>query len=87
MEDDDELYEEAESSSGGDRLEEIERRIEELEEPEARGNGGSTGLSLGYALGMSLATVLSWSRNASILWCILHGLLSWAYVAYFTLTR
>jgi hypothetical protein len=84
MEDNDELYEEAEPPSGDERLEEIERRLDELE---PRGNGGSTGLSLGYAMGMSLAIVLSWSRNASILWCMLHGLLSWAYVVYFALTR
>jgi len=84
MEDNDEPYEEAEPPGGDERLEKIEERLEELE---SRGYGGSTGLSLGYAVGMSLATVLSWSRNASILWCILHGLLSWAYVGYFALTR
>ena len=45
------------------------------------------GLSLGYAMGMSLAIVLSWSRNAGILWCVLHGLCSWLYVIYFAVTR
>ncbi|MHB8413573.1 MAG: hypothetical protein ACYDDI_16725 [Candidatus Acidiferrales bacterium] len=84
MEDTDELNEEAEPPGGDERLGEIEQRLDELE---SRGSASSTGLSLGYAIGMSLAIVLSWSRNASILWCILHGLLSWAYVAYFALTR
>jgi hypothetical protein len=36
---------------------------------------------------MAIAVVLSWSRNASILWCILHGGLSWLYVIDFALTR
>ena len=80
MENDDELYDEGGTLS----TEEIEDRLDALE---SRGSGGSTGLSLGYALGMSLAIVLSWSRNASIPWCVIHGLLSWAYVVYFALTR
>jgi tetrahydromethanopterin S-methyltransferase subunit G len=66
------------------RLDEIEQRVDELE---SESSGASTGLSLGYALGMAIAVVVSWSRNASILWCILHGLLSWAYVIYFAVTR
>ena len=66
------------------RIEELERRIDELEStPPVT----VTGLSLGYAMGMSLAMVLSWSRNASILWCLLHGLCSWPYVIYFAVTR
>ena len=45
------------------------------------------GLSLSYGMGMMLAMILSWSKNASILYCIGHGLLSWAYVIYFALKR
>lgn len=41
----------------------------------------------GLGLGSILAVVASWSRNKSILWGILHGLLSWVYVIYFALTR
>lgn len=66
-----------------DRLDEIES---ESEKAGPRG-AGSRGLSLGYAMGMSIAIVLSWSRNTSILWCVLHGLLSWVYVIYFAATR
>ncbi|HEU4981038.1 MAG TPA: hypothetical protein VFT88_00020 [Acidobacteriaceae bacterium] len=44
-------------------------------------------VSGGWALGMAIAVVLSWSRNGSILWCILHGILSWIYVIYFAITR
>ncbi len=38
-----------------------------------------TGLSFGSALAM----VISWSVNKSLLWAIVHGLLSWLYVIYY----
>ncbi len=41
----------------------------------------------GIGLGSALAIVLSWHRNRSILWAILHGILSWLYVIYFAFTR
>lgn len=41
----------------------------------------------GIGLGSILAIVASWSRNKSILWAILHGILSWFYVIYFVFTR
>jgi hypothetical protein len=41
----------------------------------------------GLTLGMALAMILSFSRNDSILWAILHGILSWIYVVYYALTR
>ena len=66
-----------------DRLDELEERIDELES----GGGGTAGISIVYALGMTIAVVLSWSRNGSILWCMLHGLFSWGYVIYFVCTR
>jgi hypothetical protein len=66
------------------RIEEQANRIENLD---SRSGAGTTGISSVYALGMSIAVVLSWSRNASILWCILHGLFSWGYVIYFAVTR
>ena len=74
-------------------IRDIENRIGELERwaAELIGEGlvslrgGCIGL--GYAFGMALAITLSWSRNASILWCILHGALSWGYVIYFAVTR
>jgi hypothetical protein len=65
-----------------DRLDEIERRLDDLES-----NHGAEGGVIGYSLGMCIAVVLSWSRNGSILWCILHGFLSWAYVIYFAVKR
>jgi hypothetical protein len=41
----------------------------------------------GVGLGCVIAVVASWDRNKSILWAILHGILSWFYVIYFALTR
>lgn len=41
----------------------------------------------GIGLGSALAVVLSWHRNKSILYAIIHGVLSWFYVIYFGLTR
>jgi hypothetical protein len=36
----------------------------------------------GIGLGTIIAVVVSWSRNKSILWAIIHGLLGWFYVIY-----
>lgn len=41
----------------------------------------------GVSFGTVLAIVLSWSANKSILWAIIHGLLSWIYVIYFALFK
>jgi hypothetical protein len=41
----------------------------------------------GITFGSALAIAISWSQNGSILWAIIHGILSWFYVIYFALTR
>ena len=41
----------------------------------------------GIGVGSVLAMILSWDRSKSILWAILHAVLSWLYVVYFALTR
>ena len=41
----------------------------------------------GIGIGSALAMVLSWYRNKSILFAIIHGILSWVYVIYFSITR
>ena len=41
----------------------------------------------GIGLGAVLAVVISWSRNKSVLYAIIHGVLSWFYVIYYILTR
>ncbi|HQW59042.1 MAG TPA: hypothetical protein PLU13_02460 [Thermomonas sp.] len=44
-----------------------------------KGDVVRTGLSFGSALAM----VISWTANKSLLWAIVHGLLSWLYVIYY----
>ena len=39
----------------------------------------------GIGLGAALAVAISWTANGSILWAILHGVLSWLYVLYYAL--
>ncbi len=41
----------------------------------------------GVGLGSVLAVTVSWHRNKSILWAILHGIFSWLYVIYYAITR
>lgn len=36
-------------------------------------------------VGISIAVVLSWSVNQSILWAMLHGFFGWFYVIYYAL--
>lgn len=48
-----------------------------------RNNGGGNIVFQGGGLGMIIAVVLSWSVNHSILWAIIHGILSWLYVIYY----
>ena len=41
----------------------------------------------GIGFGSALAIVISWSLHQSILWAVIHGLLSWVYVIYYAFTR
>ena len=41
----------------------------------------------GVGFGSALAIAISWSVNHSIVWAIIHGILSWLYVIYYALTR
>lgn len=45
-----------------------------------------TSVRAGISFGTALAIAISWSTNHSILWAILHGLLSWFYVIYYAIT-
>jgi len=48
-----------------------------------KNNAISSGISLGAALSM----ILSYSINKSILWAVLHGICSWAYIIYFAIFK
>jgi hypothetical protein len=41
----------------------------------------------GISFGSALAIAISWSVNKSVLWAIIHGILSWLYVIYFVIVR
>jgi hypothetical protein len=41
----------------------------------------------GVSFGSALAIAISWSVHKSILWAIVHGILSWIYVVYYAVTR
>ena len=46
-----------------------------------------TGMRTGVSMGSALAIAISWSQHKSIVWAIIHGFLSWLYVAWYALTR
>ncbi len=41
----------------------------------------------GLGFGSALAITISWSVNKSVLWAIIHGILSWVYVIYYVIVR
>ncbi len=45
----------------------------------------TTYVSGGISLGSAIAVAISWTTNQSILWAIVHGLISWIYVIYYAL--
>ena len=51
-------------------------------DPYADGYARPVYIAPGIGLGTIIAVVISWSRNKSILWAIIHGLLGWLYVIY-----
>ena len=50
------------------------------------GTSGSAATA-GIGFGTALAIAVSWSVNGSIVWAIIHGILSWIYVIYYAMTR
>ena len=48
--------------------------------------GQSAGIGC-WGFGSMLAITLSWNVNHSILWMILHGILSWFYVLYYAIRK
>lgn len=48
---------------------------------------GNEAVKTGITFGSALAIAISWSVNKSVLWAILHGLLSWFYVIWYVITR
>jgi hypothetical protein len=50
-------------------------------------SAGRETVKAGISFGTALAMILSWSRNESILWAMVHGVCSWFYVIWYALTR
>ena len=50
-------------------------------------NHGSGAAKAGIGLGSAIAVAISWSLHKSIVWVIVHGVLSWFYVLYYAFTR
>ena len=45
-----------------------------------------TAAKAGIGFGAALAITISWSVNKSIVWAIIHGLLSWVYVIWYAIS-
>lgn len=45
------------------------------------------GAKYGVSFGSALAMAISYANNHSIVWAIIHGILSWIYVVYFALVH
>jgi hypothetical protein len=43
------------------------------------------GAKYGASFGSALAIAISYSNNHSLVWAIIHGILSWVYVIYFVI--
>jgi hypothetical protein len=50
-------------------------------------NYTATGISAVGAVGAALGVVCSWTRNRSVFWAFLAGLLGYFYVIYWIMTR
>ena len=48
---------------------------------------GGSAAKAGIGLGSAIAVAVSWSINKSLVWAIVHGVLSWLYVIYYAVTR
>jgi hypothetical protein len=76
-------YTDYSSENSYPELEDLESRIEDLENNQDQSSGGDySGAILIYIPGLVLAMILSYTVNHSILWAILHGYLSWFYIIY-----
>jgi hypothetical protein len=52
---------------------------------EKTGTRSKDAAKVGVGFGTALAITISWSANKSILWAIIHGILSWVYVVYYAI--
>ena len=50
-------------------------------------SAGGDATRAGIGLGSAIAVAISWSLHQSVIWAIVHGVLSWLYIIYYVLTR
>jgi hypothetical protein len=53
--------------------------------PPTNASHSANAAKVGIGFGSALAITISWSVNKSILWAIVHGVLSWFYVIYYAI--
>jgi predicted acylesterase/phospholipase RssA len=41
----------------------------------------------GFSIGTIIAAILSWQRNKSVFWALIHGFLGWFYIIFVALTE
>ena len=80
-------FEQPEEYAAQSDLDELRERVEALEKGGDSDDHGGSGATVPFLGGVAFAMILSWSMNASILWCMLHVIVSWAYVIYFAFIR
>jgi hypothetical protein len=57
-----------------------------MTQPTTKGKGSpASAAKAGIGFCTALAIAISWSANKSIVWAIVHGLLSWFYVIYYAI--
>ncbi|GAB3718776.1 hypothetical protein GCM10027592_61990 [Spirosoma flavus] len=47
------------------------------------GSVQQTVVNNGIGLGSAIAVAISWTKNKSVLWAVIYGVLSWIYVLYY----
>ncbi len=53
--------------------------------PEEKMARSKDAAKVGIGFGTALAIAISWSANKSIIWAMIHGVLSWIYVIYYAI--
>ena len=57
-----------------------------MRKDKAMTRGGQV-VKAGVSFGSTVAMVISWTANKSLLWVIIHGILGWIYVVYYALFK
>lgn len=67
------------------KVKNLDKAVKSAKDIECKSGGCCSSSNCGgnlWVFGSALAMVLSYVKNASILWAIVHGILSWFYVIY-----